>query len=768
MCALTFVQNLQFQNIPDSRLDDFQFDGGLVTDAHETKLQPNQAQDLANTIFNQTSSIKTRNGYIRYNGNPVSISSDQSNTGTLAGTLSISDTVSWVAQTIIPSGAISVTQVDSFLAMNTSGQTQYVRVELWSTSGSAPSAMIGQSQYILITGTSETQYSFRFREPVSLSASTTYALVIKPLVGTQSDGTSFVNTILISYKAASYANGQVYTTANSGLVWSGDATKDLKFVVYSGGNTAGTGLVRFYTETGVRQLLAKIGTSLYRGNDSTGALTATTLGSGASLTSANIIDWTVLNDTLLITDDDHNIQKYRGSTNANYSTGTITATNGDATVTGSGTSWATPTNCEVGEYIQLPDGKWYKVIAVTDDTHLEIEINYQGSTLGAQSYKISPWGEVKGQLNTATASTNLVVPNPKFIATHANRVWALDGNSLYFSTLDTSVDEECFNDFDTSNNAGQINISFSKGDVGTGLYSLNGYLYIFSRNSIWELLGTSPNNFDLRNVSNEIGMIDKRTLVEYNSQLIFLSDKGIYIFDGANLTNISENVVNNLIDSWANKSSASATLWKNNYIIAYTAEGDSYNSEALFYDMKRGVFGKIEGLFANVWSRWEGGSDTGQIYFISSNQGSIYKWDIGTNDDGYEIETRYKTPSISWGQNFGFGTAKVSGTDNKTIKKVYLQQVAEGHWSMDCTMYQDLSSSGTISQVDLDSGSNSLWDVSEWDVDSWSSEGTLITSRIAEFQGTVKYASFEFKQIGLNQGMEILGVTTSVRVRRLA
>lgn len=752
-----FQQKIQFRTAPEQRLDEFDFVGGLVTDKHETKLDPNQSPDLANIIFNDTGSIKTRNGYLRYNGNPIGASADQSNTGASTGSLAIDAPGDYVAQTYQASGAISVLQVDVYMAMQTSGQEQYMRAELWSTSGGAPSALLsnGQGQIKLVSGTSETAYSFRFRVPASNSASTTYGIVIKPFVR---GSTQTVNQVNVYHRGTTYANGSVYTSVDSGLNWTADTNKDLRFVVYAGGNTPGTGLIRYYSSTGLKQLFTKIGTTLYRGNDSTGAMTAITLGSGISLTAGNFLDWTITNDTLLVVDDDHRIQKYRGSTNANYTTGTISVTNGDATVTGSGTTWTTSTNAEVGEYIQLPDDKWYKITAITDNTHLEVEIAYQGSTVSGETYTISPWGEVQGKLNTSAAVSDLVRPEPKFIENHLNRIWTLDGNTLRFSVLDTSVDEEHFNDWDTSNNSGTIIIPSGQGDTGTGLYSLNGYLYIFQRNAIWEIFGTSPSNFELRNISNEIGMIDKRTLVEYDRYLLFLSDKGVYLFDGANLKNLSEGVVNNLIESWANKTSAAATLWGNRYIIAYTPSGESFNSEALFYDVVRGIFGKTEGVYINEWSNWNGGNDTGQVYFVSSNQGTIYRWDVGGHDDGYEIATRYSLPSL------GFGV----GANEKAVKKVYLQQLALGDWNETVTQFSNISEVTTTSTINLSPGESALWDVAQWDVDSWSSEGTLKTDRIAEFQGMAKYYRYLIEQTGYDEGIEVLGLTVTARLRRLA
>lgn len=751
---LSFQQNMKFRNNPEEVIDEFKLIGGLITDKHETKLENNQSPDLGDVVFTDKETVKTRNGYTRSNGNPVGIASDTSNTGASTGTLSITANNDYVAQTFIPSTSISVTQIDAYLAMQTTGQTQYVRVELWSTATGEPDSLLDSSQIKQISGTGETTYSFRFRVPVNLTTATTYAIVVKPVVSASAS----INQVNVHHTANDYANGDAYTTTDGGVSWTSDTLKDLKFNLYSGGNTPNTGLVRYYNTTGTKQMFSKFGTSIYRSDDLTGALTLITMPTGLTWESTGFLDYTVANDTLLAIDGTNYIKKYRGSTNANYSTGTITTTNGSTAIIGSGTSWNTSTNVEVGEYIKLPDTKWYKITNIGSDTSLSIETSYLGAGASGQSYVISPWGEVQGQLATATIPSGLTRPTPQFIENHSNRIWTLDGNSLRYSVLDTSVTEEHFNDWDTVNNAGEIIIPSGQGDTGTGLYSLNNTLYVFQKRAIWGVYGTSPANFELRNITNEVGLINKSTLVEWDNYLIFLSDGGIYLFDGSNLKNVSEGKINTLLNSMADKTKPKAIIWDNKYLLSYPTTSSNYNNEAIFYDMYSGVFGRFKNLYANDWLVWKGGDDSGEIYFGSSNQGSIYRWDSGTNDDGYEIESYYFTPSFSFNANMR----------DKAMKKFYVQQLALGNWTVDVTQYGNITeniTSGT--PIDISPGDAAYWDVAQWDVDSWSGEGAVSTERVAEFQGLYKYVKYRIAQEGFNEGMELLGLTTTSRVRRL-
>jgi hypothetical protein len=87
---------------------------------------------------------------------------------------------------------------------------------------------------------------------------------------------------------------------------------------------------------------------------------------------------------------------------ADYTTGTITtATNGDETITGSGTSW---TAKMAGQWLRITDsntantgdGEWYEIESVTDATHLELVNTYNGTSISAGSgaYTIGQVSEI--------------------------------------------------------------------------------------------------------------------------------------------------------------------------------------------------------------------------------------------------------------------------------------------------------------------------------------------------------------------------------------
>ena len=71
-----------------------------------------------------------------------------------------------------------------------------------------------------------------------------------------------------------------------------------------------------------------------------------------------------------------------------YKAGTVSVTNGSATVGGAGTAWVA--SVQIGDAIHLPDGRAYEITSVASNTSLTVSPAYMGSTASAQAYRIQP------------------------------------------------------------------------------------------------------------------------------------------------------------------------------------------------------------------------------------------------------------------------------------------------------------------------------------------------------------------------------------------
>lgn len=72
---------------------------------------------------------------------------------------------------------------------------------------------------------------------------------------------------------------------------------------------------------------------------------------------------------------------------ADYTTGTVSATLADETITGAGTTF---TSAMVGRFINLTsgDGQWYEINTFTDTTHFETVAKYEGATVTGSAFTI--------------------------------------------------------------------------------------------------------------------------------------------------------------------------------------------------------------------------------------------------------------------------------------------------------------------------------------------------------------------------------------------
>lgn len=84
-----------------------------------------------------------------------------------------------------------------------------------------------------------------------------------------------------------------------------------------------------------------------------------------------------------------------------YRTGTVTVTNGNATVVGSGTAWSG--TVDPGWVFLGPDGITYEVESVSSDTSITLATNYAGSTLVGASYATYPTQGLTRALTTSVA-----------------------------------------------------------------------------------------------------------------------------------------------------------------------------------------------------------------------------------------------------------------------------------------------------------------------------------------------------------------------------
>lgn len=126
---------------------------------------------------------------------------------------------------------------------------------------------------------------------------------------------------------------------------------------------------------------------------------------------------------------------------------------------------------------------------------------------------------------------------PKYLEIYNNSLCAA-GYSGFPSTLFPSqLGEPESLDFTISNE-----IRTNDGDVISGLKSFQNFLVVTKERSFHAVSGFDPNNFSVQQISDQYGCISNQAMVIYNQMMMFLDVKGVVMFDGANVSIVSNKV----------------------------------------------------------------------------------------------------------------------------------------------------------------------------------------------------------------------------------
>lgn len=250
-----------------------------------------------------------------------------------------------------------------------------------------------------------------------------------------------------------------------------------------------------------------------------------------------------------------------------------------------------------------------------------------------------------------TASTAPAAP--KYVTQFANHLFLAGDSSapynLYFSAPTAETN------FTPAAGAGVINVGFPIVQIK----SFRDVLYIFGKNAIKRLVGTSIADFNVQEVTNNLGCIVPDSVVEFAGNLVFLSYDGFRPIAGTarigdvELENLSKQIqatVNSLIDEIVE---SNLDVEKFNSVV--------YNkkSQFRFLSTTDGVFGILAGLrrtdqgigmeFGQLFDMTATAAASGllgteEILLHGDVTGKVYKQEVGSNFDTRPILSIYQTP----------------------------------------------------------------------------------------------------------------------------
>lgn len=178
---------------------------------------------------------------------------------------------------------------------------------------------------------------------------------------------------------------------------------------------------------------------------------------------------------------------------------------------------------------------------------------YNGNT-NITAYTIARWdGTAANPTLYANAPTGI-----QDVAFHYNRLFvaartiagdtASTPNRLYWSdAIDPATalpDTAAAWQDDVSGLANKIVVGGQDGESDgiVGLASVNGNLMVLKARSIWMMYGNQPANWTMKKIASNLGCIDNNSILVYRDGVIFMSQTGLYYFDGSSFTCLSDRI----------------------------------------------------------------------------------------------------------------------------------------------------------------------------------------------------------------------------------
>lgn len=236
-----------------------------------------------------------------------------------------------------------------------------------------------------------------------------------------------------------------------------------------------------------------------------------------------------------------------------------------------------------------------------------------------------------------TAASLTDAPATKLYTSHKGRLYGLEGKELKFSALNLITD------WTTVNDAGSISITNAKGD-GSAITEFNDHIVVWTEQSMHELYGTGPFNYQLVDISKD-GCISDRSVIEnddaQNGGTLYFMDYGcIKAYAGSKPVKVSY-AVSSFLDGINLAYKSKICAGKNGkYLYWAIPYASTENNIVLEYDTEFKIW-NVHNLAISQFTT------IGETCYGISPTGVIYNMESGTTDNGTAITWYYTTGALN-------------------------------------------------------------------------------------------------------------------------
>jgi len=306
-----------------------------------------------------------------------------------------------------------------------------------------------------------------------------------------------------------------------------------------------------------------------------------------------------------------------------------------------------------------PNGT-FKIIVV-DTTHFTYTIGSSNSSISAGTNATAVYAASMQYMQKQSVGLGFCyMPAPPWAVYHQRRLWmpfyytqsGTNGNATYVSR--GIRDELIVSDILDSNTYDQVYNEY-RFNAGTSDYIVTLHpfsddkLVVFNRNSIHLVISSADvTQSSIQLITNEVGCLARKSVVQVADNILFLSDNGIYGANFPNLYNLRGNgvplsdgiqaTINRINKDYAQN--AVAAYYDNRYYIAVPLDSSSTNNAILVYNFLNQGWESIDTVRINdktIDPNWEvtdlyvGGNGANRGLYAVNKNGGIHRLDYNEN-----------------------------------------------------------------------------------------------------------------------------------------
>jgi hypothetical protein len=287
---------------------------------------------------------------------------------------------------------------------------------------------------------------------------------------------------------------------------------------------------------------------------------------------------------------------YAGSRkSANYTTGTVTLTNGSKLVTGAGTAWLA--NVDAGMLLRRGSERVYVVESVDSDTQITLEDAYEGATGAGIVYGLTP-----------VRTANTPYESSSIYAVVADRLLTATENKVRFGALDNP--HAAFGPDDEH--------EIPEGVQVLGIAGIGDTAIIFTTAGIWRIDGLAYSIVDtagnpqhrVQRINADLVLLSGSGVATWQDRLVVPCLDGIYLIDGVSAPRpIAHFTMEKLYREYVERGcrAGGATVFRSHYFLPILDAAGS-QVDLLVCRLDRPIL--VRGLETRPWARLDGQGGT--------------------------------------------------------------------------------------------------------------------------------------------------------------